>query len=93
MSPSDPKNPRLDRAAANIAARESGDPDELLSTSDLSEMTGLSISWFEIARCKGYGPPFKRLSHRAVRYKRSDVLAWLDERSFRCTSEYSQRVA
>ncbi len=57
---------------------------ELLPTKKLPEITGLSASWFEKARCNGHGPKFIRLkSHDRkqgkILYRRSDVEAWLQE--------------
>ena len=31
---------------------------------------------------------FIRIGTRRIRYKAADVMAWLDERRHRCTSEY-----
>jgi predicted DNA-binding transcriptional regulator AlpA len=77
---------RADKLAAEIAA--GGDPDELLSDSQLSELTGLSVQWFQIARVRGFGPPFVRLSPRRVRTRRADYVAWLRARTHRSSAEY-----
>jgi predicted DNA-binding transcriptional regulator AlpA len=82
----------LDRRAGKIAveiAAASGDLDELLSTRQLAQLTGLSEQFFEIGRCRNYGPNFTRLSTRRIRYRRSDVLRWLAERVHRSTAEYA----
>jgi predicted DNA-binding transcriptional regulator AlpA len=76
----------IDRLAADIAA---GDPDELLSTRQIALLSGLSEQWFEIARGKGLGPPFVRMSARRIRYRRDDYVAWLQARSHQSTAEYS----
>lgn len=81
----------LDKRAADLAAAGAGDADDLLTTSKTAEWLKVSVQWLEIGRHKGYGPPFKRLSPSQIRYKRADVLGWLEERSFRATSEYMTR--
>lgn len=75
----------LDRRAADLAAVSVGPLDELLSTRDLCDWLGVSVGWCEVARHKGFGPPFVKLSPRCVRYRRSDVLAWLESRGRRRT--------
>jgi predicted DNA-binding transcriptional regulator AlpA len=86
-----PKSFHIDRRAGRLAAEiaAGGDPDELLSDSQLAELTGMSVVWFQIARSRGYGPPFVRLSPRRVRTKRSAYVAWLEARTHRSTSEYT----
>jgi predicted DNA-binding transcriptional regulator AlpA len=85
-----PRSFHLDRRAGRLAGEiaAGGDPDELLSDSQLAELTGYSVVWFQVARCKGYAPPFVRLSPRRVRTRRSDYVQWLLERTHRATSEY-----
>ena len=84
-----PKHLHLDRRAARLAA-EGADarPDDLLTTKAVAAWFGVSVSWLEIGRSKGYGPPFIRVAPRRIRYRRSSVLAWLAEREHRCTIEY-----
>lgn len=82
---------RADRLAAEIAA--GGDPDELLSDSQLAELSGMSIQWFQIGRVKGYAPPFIRLSPRRVRTRRADYVRWLEQRTHLRTSEYADPAA
>lgn len=52
------------------------DNDELLTTEDLAAMTKTPLSRWNKARLTGDGPPFIKLGH-LVRYRKSDVLAWL----------------
>ena len=44
-------------------------------------------------RQNGTGPEFIRLGGRMVRYKGSALLKYIDERTFRSTSEEAQRAA
>lgn len=85
-----PQRHHLDRRAAELAAEgaEAGDPDQLLTTSDVGEWLGISTAWLEIGRSKKYGPSFCQLSTRRIRYRRADVLAWLAERTHASTAEY-----
>jgi len=50
--------------------------DELLTTEDLAAMTKTPPSRWHKARLTGESPPFVKLGH-LVRYRKSDVLAWL----------------
>jgi predicted DNA-binding transcriptional regulator AlpA len=86
-----PQSHHLDKRASDIAARidGGGDKDELLSTEQTATLLGVSRQWLEIGRTRGYGVPFVRLSPRRVRYRRSDVIAWLNERTHHATAEYS----
>ena len=57
------------------------DPDQLMTTQEVAELTSLSVGYFEIGRCKGdvILPPHYKIGRR-VMYKRGDVLAWLENR-------------
>jgi predicted DNA-binding transcriptional regulator AlpA len=93
-SPTAPKH-HVDRRARQLAAEiaDGGDTDQLLSTSELSELTGLSSQFFEIGRSRGYGPRFVACSPRRIRYRRADVVEWLNERTYHRTSEYEHAAA
>jgi predicted DNA-binding transcriptional regulator AlpA len=85
-----PSRHHLDRRANKLVAESAGaDPDELLDTKAVADWFGVSEQWLEIGRIKKYGPKFKQMSPRVVRYRRGDVLAWLKRRTYSCTSEYS----
>lgn len=72
----------LDRFAPDHIARiADGDPDELLDSRTLARLLHVSVQWLEIGRSVGYGPKPVRLNKRVVRYRRSDVVAWLRSRS------------
>lgn len=73
----------LDRRAGKLASESDGNDDDLLDTRAVATWLGVSEQWLEVGRRTGYGPRFLRLSVRMVRYKRSDVTAWLQRRARR----------
>ena len=77
-----PKRHHLDRRAQALAEILSeGDPDRLMKTIETSELLDCSVSFLEIGRIRGYGPPAIRLAPKMVRYRRRDVLEWVTERA------------
>ena len=52
--------------------------DREITDYELSEMTGLSRVTLQMKRQAGTGPVFKKYPNRAVRYRMSDVKAWMD---------------
>ncbi len=82
-----PQKHHLDRRAGSLIAAGEGCPDDLLSTTDLAAWLGVSNQFLEIGRSRGYGPLWVALAPRCVRYRRSDVLRWLDERTRAHTGE------
>jgi predicted DNA-binding transcriptional regulator AlpA len=75
-----PKRLHLDKRAAELIEEGVGRPDDLLSTPELARWLGVSVQWCQIARHRGGGPPWVKLSPRRVRYLRSEVWEWLDQR-------------
>lgn len=63
------------------------DPDALLFGAEAAHLLGLSHRTLESMRVRGGGPRFIRLSARAIRYRRADLVAWADERSRESTSD------
>ena len=51
--------------------------EKLLTEKEAARVTGLSPAWFQRKRWAGDGPPFVKFGH-AVRYKESDLEAWID---------------
>ena len=58
----------------------------LLTEKDVAAMLSLEPATLRNWRVKGEGPPFVRLSRRAIRYSRADVSEWLASRTRRSTS-------
>jgi excisionase family DNA binding protein len=54
------------------------EPDEFWSSDYVAELLVLTRNTLEKWRVRGEGPPFVKLGGR-VRYRRSDVLAWIEE--------------
>ncbi|MDN3572795.1 helix-turn-helix transcriptional regulator [Methylobacterium longum] len=80
----------LDRHASRLAELGDGYPDDLLSTRAVADWLGVSIPFLEIGRSRGYGPKFIRVAPARIRYRRSDVIVWLEERTFASTSKYGE---
>jgi hypothetical protein len=86
-----PKRLHLDRRAATIVAAAPRKNDDLLTTKELAEWWGVSEPWLANGRLAGYGPPFKKMADRVVRYHVGDALKWLDKRTYTRTSQYMVR--
>ena len=62
-------------------------PDALLFTAEAAFILGLSARTLEALRLRGGGPPFVKVTPKAVRYRRRDLDAWIVARvrsSTRC---------
>jgi len=55
-----------------------------------SRIDGLSVAWHQRKRWDGSGPPYRRIG-RTVRYRLSELIGWLEERSVRSTSDLEKR--
>ena len=51
--------------------------DRLLTTGQAAEYLNVSVYWLEKARCRGHGPSYIRITARAIRYRISDLEAFL----------------
>jgi len=59
-------------------------PSEYLNTTEAAEFLGVSIGTLEVWRStKRYAIPYLKCG-RLVRYKRSDLVAWLESRTVSC---------
>jgi len=76
-----PERHHLDRRIPQLLPlMEVGDPADLLDTTRLANLLGVSVGWLETGRLNNFGPPPVRLPPRKVRYRRADVLYWLKGR-------------
>jgi excisionase family DNA binding protein len=55
--------------------------EEYLTTKQVAEMTGLSVSFFEVGRSLGSPghPPYLKVGSRVL-YSRTDIAEWLEKR-------------
>ena len=75
---------RADAPAGRIIP---GDPDALLLQIEAAYLAALSPRTLEALRVKGGGPAYIALGRRTVRYRRRDLLQWIEERQRRSTSD------
>lgn len=64
--------------------------DELLTSEQTAAILGLKPNCMDIWRLRGKGPKFIKLGDKKqspVRYRRSDIDAWLETNTFASTSE------
>ncbi|MCL2795851.1 MAG: hypothetical protein FWD85_11155 [Microbacteriaceae bacterium] len=52
--------------------------DPLMKPSDVSAFTGVSVNHLAQLRFRGNGPRCIKLAPKTVRYRRSDVIAWIN---------------
>ena len=52
---------------------------EFIQPSEASDITGLSVGALAQLRYQGTGPRFYKPTPRTVLYKRSEVVAWIEE--------------
>jgi hypothetical protein len=76
------------RAELILKATADADDDELLSPKETAVEIGMSEVWLAKRRLHGDGPPFERVSPHCIKYRRSKLRAWLEQRSFTSTSQY-----
>jgi predicted DNA-binding transcriptional regulator AlpA len=65
---------------------------ELMSTRECADFLGMSTQWLDAARNNGWGPKFTKLSPRATRYRRSDVMEWLRKRDDQATRKHVRKA-
>lgn len=66
---------------------ETPDHPVLLREDEAAEVMNVSPRFLQDRRRRGGGPPFVRVSSRAVRYRLSDLEEWIEERVFSSVSE------
>ena len=57
---------------------QNNSPDKLLTRDEVEAEFGLSRRFLELSAWRGNGPPMIRIARRAVRYKRSDIVKWIE---------------
>lgn len=61
--------------------RLAGSDNELLSRAQVEQEFGLSRSYLEKCAWRGDGPTIVRLGYRTVRYRRADIVAFINKNS------------
>jgi len=64
---------------------------ELLTPEEAAKIMGRAVTTLQSMRSNGGGPKFIKVGHRTVRYKREDIMAWLEQRTFNNTTEEAQK--
>ncbi|QZP07091.1 helix-turn-helix domain-containing protein [Caenibius sp. WL] len=70
--------------------------DDLLTSAETAALLGIKTNTLEIWRTKGHGPAFLKLGtapQAPVRYRPSEVTAWLEQRLYASTSAYTAALA
>ena len=62
--------------------------DALLPEEEAAEFLGYSKRALQNWRHRGGGPPYVRISERAVRYRRRDLIRWCEDLTEESTSSY-----
>jgi predicted DNA-binding transcriptional regulator AlpA len=79
----------LDKHAEDIVRAATGEAaDDLLSETELARWLGVSNLWLQHKRRQGGGPAFIRIGPKRIKYRRSDVIAWLKGRTYQSVSDY-----
>lgn len=60
----------------------------LLTTKQAAQILGVSIAFLERDRWAGARVPFVKIGSRAVRYRNSDLHAYIESRLCQSTSQY-----
>lgn len=71
-------------------------PDDLLTSAETAALLGIKRGTLELWRQKGQGPKFAKLgtaSQAHIRYRRSDVAAFIEQRLYASTSHYTAALA
>ena len=68
------------------------DLDELLTEQDAARFLKFKPRALQAWRQRGGGPHFVRISSRAVRYRRRDIVTWIESRIRSSTADNEARV-
>jgi len=75
-----------------ICSSASQDPDQLLRECEAAQILGFTPRALQNWRIRGGGPVFVKVAARSVRYRRADLLAWIQARIRRSTSDTGSGV-
>lgn len=64
---------------------------EYINDAKAAEITGMSRAWFQRMRVAGGGPPYTKIGRGSVRYRLSDLHAWMTLNRVKHTAESYER--
>ncbi len=64
------------------------DPAALLTEAEAAKLLKFTPRFLQARRVRGDGPAYVSVSSRAVRYRRSDLVTWIEERVRTSTSDH-----
>lgn len=73
--------------AATLETKLTTDPNVLVDERIAAEMLCYSVRALQNWRYRGGGPMFVKVSCRSIRYRRGDLLNWIEERTVANTSQ------
>lgn len=73
--------------ATNVLAQADSDLDQLMDERETALILCYSVRALQNWRHRGGGPKFVKVSARSVRYRRRDVLEWVEQRIVANTSQ------
>ncbi len=71
----------------NAQAKPTTDPDRLMNEHEAAEVLCYSVRALQNWRSRGGGPKFIKVSARSIRYRRRDLLDWIEARTVASTSQ------
>ena len=71
----------------DVQANPTTDPDRLMNEKEAAEMLCYSVRALQNWRSRGGGPKFIKVSARSIRYRRRDLLDWIEARTVANTSQ------
>lgn len=61
--------------------------DRLINETEAADFLGYTIRALQNWRVRGQGPRFIKVSARSIRYRRRDLIRWIEEHCFENTTE------
>lgn len=65
--------------------------DRLLNEQDAAEFLSYTMRALQNWRVRGGGPKYIKVSARSIRYRRRDLIAWVEERTYSNSSQAAYR--
>lgn len=71
----------------NLEKNNGFDLDALMTERQAAKFLGFSPRFLQMRRLQGSGPKYIKVSARAVRYRRRDLIEWIESRTRTSTSD------